>query len=300
MQKSIVFGANGYLGRHLVHFLNQHNHQVLSTGSNHQSIDNHQNYIQADTTNQTDIENINFDVDYIFVFVGLTGTSAGFDQYRQFTETNEISLLNILIHHRKSNSKARIVFPSSRLVYKGLTDVFLEEEAEKEALTVYAQNKLSCENYLRMYAHNFNINHTIFRICVPYGNTLSNDYSYGTIGFFLNKAKKKENITLYGEGNVKRTFTHVEDICESIIKTLSSPKSVNNTYNIGSKDNLSLLETAKLIADKYDIGIDFIKWPESALKIESGDTLFSDKKILNDTNYQYKHTLKNWINQLTI
>ena len=44
------------------------------------------------------------------------------------------------------------------------------------------------------------------------------NYSYGTIGFFLSKAMKKENINMYGDGELKRTFTHVYDICNSTIK----------------------------------------------------------------------------------
>ena len=297
MQKSIVFGANGYLGRHLVHFLNQHQHEVIPSGNNPKSVDQHPNYLQANLSHLTEVEKIDFNVDFIFVFAGLTGTSIGFDQYEAFIKANELSLLNILSHHAKSNSKARIIFPSSRLVYKGMEGTLLKESDEKEALTVYAQNKLSCEGYLKMFANQYNIDYTVFRICVPYGNIFSNNYSYGTIGFFLDKATQKQNITLYGKGEVKRTFTHVEDICASIIATLDSEKSIKNTYNIGSPDNLSLAEAAQLIATCYHTGVDFINWPEEALKIESGDTLFSDEKLVNDTGYQYKHTLTKWINQ---
>ncbi len=297
MQKSIVFGANGYLGRHLVHFL-QNLHQVTPLGKSHQSIDDYENYKSVDIADFNQVSKIDFDVDYIFVFAGLTGTNVGFDKYDDFIKSNEIGLLNILKHHVNTKSKARIIFPSTRLIYKGIENTFLKEEDEKEALTIYAQNKLSCENYLKMYANNFGVDYTIFRICVPYGNLLSKDYSYGTIGFFLNKASKNENITLFGKGEVKRTFTHVEDICSSVIKTLNFKASINTIFNIGSNDNLSLLEAAKLFSDKYQVNIDFVDWPKEALKIESGDTLFDDKKIITLTNYQYQHSLNEWIKTL--
>jgi UDP-glucose 4-epimerase len=298
MQKSIVFGANGYLGRHLIHFLEKNEHQVTASGNSTKSIDNIASYIKADISIQSDVETIDFNVDYIFVFAGLTGTNAAFDEPDKFIDANEKGLLNILNHHRNTNSQARIIFPSTRLVYKGVDNVFLNEEAEKEALTIYAQNKLSCESYLAMYASNFNVNYTTFRICVPYGNIFSDDYSYGTIGFFLNKAKNKQNITLYGKGEVKRTFTHVEDICEIIIKTINDSKSKNNTYNIGGTDNLSLFEVAKLVSSKYNVGIDFVEWPEAALKIESGDTIFDDRKIQKEIRYNYKNNLINWMKNI--
>jgi len=204
-------------------------------------------------------------------------------------------LLNILEIHHQQKSKARIIFPSTRLVYKGIKDESLSENAEKEALTIYAQNKLSCENYLKMYQNYFGINHTIFRICVPYGNLIDNSYSYGTLGFFLNKAKNNENITLFGNGSQKRTFTHVADIINTIFLTIKLSSTKNNVYNIGSNDNLSLSEVANLVANKNGVKVAYLAWPEEALKIESGDTIFNDKKLISTINYTYKNSLTKWI-----
>lgn len=298
MKKVIVFGANGYIGRHLVYFLNQQNFDVLSSDIASSSIDNIKNYQSIDITSMKSIQALDFEVDYIFCFGGLTGTNVGFDQYQKFIEVNELGLLNILTHHKNSKSTARIVFPSTRLVYKGEKDIFLKEDSPKEALTIYAQNKLSCEAYLEQYATNFNIDYTTFRICVPYGNVFDDKFSYGTVGFFFNKAKNNENITLFGEGELRRTFTHVEDICLSILETIQSPKSINSVYNIGSRDNLSLLEVANLFAEKYRVKIEFSEWPTQALKVESGDTIFDDEKLQQTTSYQYKHAIKNWIGSL--
>ena len=48
----------------------------------------------------------------------------------------------------------------------------------------------------------FHSHFTIFRICVPYGNLIDELYSYGTIGFFINRAMKGQNITIYGDGSL--------------------------------------------------------------------------------------------------
>ncbi|OFY91460.1 MAG: hypothetical protein A3K10_10715 [Bacteroidetes bacterium RIFCSPLOWO2_12_FULL_31_6] len=298
MKKSIVFGANGYIGRHLVYYLSKQKQTVIPSDISAKSIDHHQNYTPIDITNLNQVIQLDFDVDYIYCFGGLTGTNVGFDKYKDFVEVNEIGLLNVLTHHKNSNSKARIVFPSTRLVYKGQKDVFLTEEAPKEALTIYAQNKLSCEEYLKQYATNFNVDYTVFRIGVPYGNVFDKNFSYGTVGFFYNKAKNNENITLFGKGELRRTFTHVEDICSAIIETLKTADSKNTIFNIGSNDNLSLLEVAKLFAAKFKVSINFSEWPESALKVESGDTIFDDTKIKKAIPYHCKNAINNWIENL--
>ncbi len=295
MKTAIVFGANGYLGRHIAHYLNQHKIKFIPSDFAAKSVDNYTNYLQIDITKKIQLKQLDFKVDFIFLFAGLTGTNIGFEQYEKFINVNENGLLNILQTHHQQKSKARIIFPSTRLVYKGKKDKFLSENSEKEALTIYAQNKLSCENYLKMYQNFFNIDYTIFRICVPYGNLIDNSYSYGTLGFFLNKAKNNENITLFGDGNQKRTFTHVADIIAIIFLTIKLSSTKNNIYNIGSNDNLSLLEVANLVAKKNGVKTTFLTWPKEALKIESGDTIFNDKKLISTINYTYKNSLTEWI-----
>jgi len=296
MPKSIVFGANGYLGRHLVYSLIKKEHDVLPVGKEEKSVDEIENYLQVDITDKNQIEHINFDVDFIFVFAGLSGTKNGFDRYQDFINVNVIGLLNILDHIVKTKSKAKLIFPSTRLVYKGKKDAYLLEDDIKECKTIYAQNKLSCESILKMYANFFKVNYLVFRICVVYGNRFDDNYSYGTIGFFLNKAMKGEDIVLYGSGEPKRTFTHIEDVTSVILESLENRDMINQIFNIGSFDNTDLNEVANLIANKFKVGVNFIPWPKEAIKLESGDTMFDDSKLQGKLNYEYKYSLKDWIN----
>ena len=54
------------------------------------------------------------------------------------------------------------------------------------------------------------------------------------------KAKNNEDITLYGKGEVRRTFTHVEDICLSILEVLEK-QTVVNSITINSLSNSNVL-----------------------------------------------------------
>ncbi len=293
MKKAILFGANGYLGRHIAYFLKKNCIEFIPTDIAETSIDNYSNYQRIDVTKKNDLQQLNFNVDYVFAFAGLTGTKSSPEIIEKFTQVNEQGLTNV-IESCKNVKNIRIVFPSTRLVYKGVENTLLKEDSEKESKTIYAQNKLACEQLLIT----SNIDYTIFRICVPYGNLIDEAYSYGTIGFFINKAKNNENITLFGNGKQKRTFTHVSDIAQSIIESIKLDATINDVYNIGSNDALSLLEVANLVALKYTVDVEFIDWPEEALKIESGDTIFDDEKLRKKTNYKYKHSLKKWISEI--
>lgn len=287
MSTSIVIGSNGYIGHNLTYYLRSLNEEVYCFDIQDKSINDSDNYNQLDITDYNKVCELNLNVDYIYLFAGLTGTSQGFDSYGKYIDINEKGLLNILTRMKESGSQARIVFPSTRLVYKGKQNTLLKEDAEKETNTIYALNKLTCEYILAMYQKAFGIQYTIFRICVPYGSLIKSKISYGTLGFFLQKAKNQQNIELYGDGLLRRTFTHVADICSRIYSAIQYEESNGKTYNIGG-ENLSLLDVASEIAKKHSVKVVFTEWPKLTLQIESGDTIFDSEdldKLLNKGDY---------------
>ena len=271
-----VIGANGFIGKHLVYYI--HNKGCTSIDC-YDVVSSAElpNYHCVDLTDREAVETINLDVDFIFMFAGLTGTYAGFDAYEKYISINEIALLNLLDAIRKSEYRPKVIFPSTRLVYKGY-DKPLKEKDEKESKTIYAANKIACEGYLQAYHDSFDIPYTVFRICIPYGNLLTSDYSFGTVGFFIKQAKAGNDITLYGGGTIKRTFTHMEDLCYQIVEGAMKKESEGQIYNIGG-ETLSLRRAAEIVAAKFGTNVVDVPWPERDLRIESDHTFFDDTKI---------------------
>ena len=284
MYSSAIIGSNGYIGKHLSFYLQQMG--VVPMCYDIQDADA-ENYKQVDITNKESVKHIDLNVDIIYMFAGLTGTYAGFDKYESYVAINEIGLLNLLDAIRVSEYRPKVVFPSTRLVYKGV-DKPLKEEDKKETKTLYAINKQACEGILYAYNKSFDIPYTVFRICIPYGNMLSTDYSFGTIGFFIKQAKAGNDITLYGGGNIKRTFTHMEDLCYQIVMGAMSEESNGEIYNVGGQ-TLSLREAAEIVAKKFGTNIVAVDWPEKDLRLESDHTYFDDTKIRSLLNFgEYK------------
>ncbi|MFQ3598825.1 MAG: NAD-dependent epimerase/dehydratase family protein [Chloroherpetonaceae bacterium] len=300
--KAIVIGSNGYIARHLVRALIERSIEVLPCGQNAVSVDNHPAYLQLDLTDAQSIEQLDFNADAVFLFAGLTGTAVGFTKYEDYVRVNQIGLLHVLDAIRRKNPSIKIVFPSSRLVYKGIKDLPLVESSEKEFKTLYALTKFAGEATLDMYRNAFGLNYTIYRICVPYGNLLGGGYSYGTIGFMLGKAMKGEAITLFGDGGQKRTFTHVADICSAILDTAFLDISNHQTFNIGG-ETFSLKQAASLIAQKYGVEVLYKEWNALDLAIESGDTIFESSKldalldVLSKTPRRYR--FQDWLKTLS-
>ena len=275
MSKCAIIGSKGYIGKHLEYYLKQKKNDVVC----YDVVESEDvNYHRCDLTDFESVRRIiDLKVDYIFMFAGLTGTYVGFDKANIFVNVNEMGLINLLNCIRESKNRPKIIFPSTRLIYKG-ADKALKEDDEKETKTIYAVNKIACENLLYAYRQNFDIPYTIFRICVPFGNMFSDDYSFGTIGFFIRQASNDRRITLYGDGSIKRTFTSMHDLCKQIVEVGMERVSDGEIYNIGGH-TYSLRNAAEIIASYYKAEISFISWPERDLKMESGSTYFDSSKI---------------------
>lgn len=292
--KYAIIGGNGYIGKHLSYYLEKH--KGFAPFVYDVQNEDKPNYKKIDITSPESVAKIDLDVDYIFMFAGLTGTYAGFDKFQIYNSINEIGLINLLDAIRKSPYRPKVVFPSTRLVYKGY-DKPLKEDDEKETKTIYAVNKVACEGLLYAYKQSFDIPYAVFRICIPYGNLLSTDYSFGTVGFFIKQASSGKDITLYGGGNIKRTFTHMEDLCYQVVEGAFNPNSNGEIYNIGG-ETYSLREAAEIIAAKFGTNVVDVPWPEKDLRIESDHTYFDDTKIRSLLNFGKYKNLKEFSEDL--
>lgn len=296
MKKVAIIGANSYIARNVLLKLKRKGYEIHLYDNAETQVDGEENYTSINILSKESVKNIDFICDVVFMFVGKTGSVKGFDDFTTFININEVALLNILNEYKRQHSNAKIIFPSTRLVYKG-KEGKLSETSEKEFKTIYAINKYACETYLEQYHRVYGINYCIFRICVPYGTMIPNASSVGTAEFMLSKASKGENISLYGDGSVRRTLTHMEDLCNILIEGAFSDKCLNDTFNIGGED-YSLKEMAELIAKKYNVGVDYVEWPDLALKIESGDTVFDDTKLQRAIGNTINHKFNNWVKRL--
>ncbi len=296
--KVVVFGANGYVGQHVVAYLVEElGHDV--TGLDLQDAfkgDHKIKYQRADITDKTQMDTLPVNYDFIYFFAGLTGTEITFDKYEKYIDVNEKGLLNLLDRIRHSDARPKIIFPSTRLVYKGVEGARLNEQAEKKIKSLYASTKYNGELYLEMYRNLYGIDYSVFRVSVPYGNTLSTPWSYGTLSAFIQQAMNNRVITLYGDGSLTRTFTHITDVCRQMILAGEQKETGGECYNVDG-EAFSLKEVAEVVIQKYGGDIQCIDWPGKSLALESGHTVFDCSKIQAVLPQTLTHSLAAWVNE---
>ena len=77
-----------------------------------------------------------------------------------------------------------------------------------------------------------------------YGPLQSNDF---VITRFINQAVNNKDLTINGDGTQTRTFLYVDDNVDFITKLLDTSSCINDTVNIGSSEQITIINLAKLI-----------------------------------------------------
>ena len=303
-KRAIVLGANGFLGKNLCFFLLNAEYEIIAVGRQVDFVlkqylsKTNLHYIKADLNNLNQVKDIPFAwADVIYMMAGKNGTIDGFENYDDYVKSNDLSLLNVLAIYREKKAMGRIVYPSTRLVYQG-SDQPLTENDSKNPKTVYAINKLACEQYLQACGALYKLPFTVMRISVPFGSLVPSQYSYGTIGTLLNQAMNARQITVFGDGLQKRTFIHTEDLCHIFEAIWKVKKTSGEIFNIGGSDHLSMIQVAHYFSAQFSALVTYRDWPADYWAIESGSTELNDQKLQTVCKYKYSHTLQDYVAKL--
>jgi UDP-glucose 4-epimerase len=300
LHKILITGANGYLGAHLAARLMDSGHDVLLSDRAPKSKFNYSNYIQEDLQNPINLGKLLKDVKIVFFFTGKTGAAdESFNNPKDFIVGNEVTLTNLLQYVKGLSDKPKMIFPSTRLLYKGLDASQLSEDSELEAKTVYAVNKLACENYLDLYQRCFDIDYLIFRISLPYGSFIDNmKASHGVMSFLIENAQQSKPLKMFGDGMQIGSFIHVSDLVDIILKGALNESIKNEIFNVGGHDNLTMKKVMFEIASKFKVKVEQVDWPKLSGCVEHGDLILNSSKLEKATNFTYRYRFVQWLKNL--
>lgn len=273
----VIIGSNSGLAKYFINYMSSKNIEINGYDIQDKSFNQNINYQKIDFTDKKNIEKINFNCDAVYIFSGLTGPEISMKNYSDFIRVNVILLMDILDTIIKSGFKCKVIYPSSRLVYIDQDEV-LTEKTPLSSKSVYGLSKIFAENILEFYNRNFGIQYTIYRIGIPFNDINNTDDSdFGIFAKLIRQAKNNQ-ITLYGNGNSLRTFTHINDICELFFKSLTNDYICNQTFNIGGHI-YSLLEVSKAIQRRTECDICFMEWPEESKMVEVKNGSLSSERL---------------------
>lgn len=150
-----------------------------------------------------------------------------------YVDSNVVGFLNILEGCRATLPK-HLVFASTSSVYGNHNNLpFNVHEAATHPITLYAATKLANEGMAHSYAHLFGIPSTGFRFFTVYGPWGRPDMA---LFKFTDAILKGQPIDVYGEGQMQRDFTYVDDIVDGLVAALDRPPTANPAWDAQSPD----------------------------------------------------------------
>lgn len=165
------------------------------------------------------------------------GVRYSLENPKAYVDANLVGSWNVL-ELAKACEVKHLMLASTSSVYGANDKVpFAESDKTDEPLTLYAATKKAMEAMAHSYAHLWKIPTTAFRFFTVYGPWGRPDMA---LFKFVDAIEKGEPIDVYGEGNMRRDFTYVEDLVEAIVRLVPvAPSEDNRVATEGVTDTLS-------------------------------------------------------------
>jgi UDP-glucose 4-epimerase len=253
MPNSLVTGAAGFLGSHLVNDLISLGHSVVAlddlSGGFKDNIPPTAEFFLGSVCDHNLVNVLfkRYHFDHVFHLAAYA--AEGLSHFiRRYNYTNNLIGSVNLINASINNSVKCFVFTSSIAVY-GVGQLPLLEDTVPRPEDPYGIAKLAVEQDLRVAHDMFKLNYIIFRPHNVYGERQNiGDRYRNVVGIFMNQILKHEPLTIFGDGEQTRAFTYVSDVTPVIARSVDNPKAYGEIFNIGADVPYAVNELARTIS----------------------------------------------------
>ncbi len=284
MIKVLVTGGCGFIGSNFINFIldNYDNYFILNIDDLYypanENFIKYKNNINKYKFIKANINNQNFlyycldyyKIDYVIHFAAQTHVDNSFVNSIRFTEDNILGTHNLLEAIRIYNKLKLYIHISTDEVYGevSINDDKLYEKSILNPTNPYAATKASAEFLVKSYNYSFKLPFIIIRMNNVYG---CNQYPEKLIPKFITSLLSNRKMTIHGKGNTIRSFIHTTDVSKGIMTIMNSymednRRNVNKIYNIGSNNEYSVMEIAKLLLleikgkeEKFEDWIEYVE-----------------------------------------
>jgi len=177
------------------------------------------------------------------------------------------------------------------IVYAGTSSVHGDVTDNPYTLTKYFGEKI-----IETYCRHYEVNAAVTRFYNVYGNPNTYQDDYGLVmTIFEKQYRNGEKLTVTGDGEQRRDFTHVEDICDGFIlagKRLISGKMTGyNEFELGTGHNYSINELAKM----FGRDIKYIPARDGEMR----ETLANNSRAKGILNWFPEDRLQEYVDSIT-
>jgi UDP-glucose 4-epimerase len=258
---ALITGGAGFIGSHLAEALLAHGDNVfvlddLSTGSMENIVHLKGRagfeYFIDTVENEGLLAELIDRSDVVFHFAAAVGVKLIVEQPVRTIETNVHGTEVVLKHANKK--KKLVVIASTSEVYGKSEDVPFREDSDlvmgptPKHRWAYACSKAIDEFLALAYWKERQLPVIVVRFFNTVGPRQTGQYGM-VIPNFVRQALAGEAITVFGDGTQSRSFTHVADVVQALLKLVKEPKAVGQVINIGNTGEISIQKLAERVRE---------------------------------------------------
>nr|WP_320148027.1 NAD-dependent 4,6-dehydratase LegB [uncultured Anaeromusa sp.] len=292
-KKVLVTGADGFIGSHLTEALVRAGADVRafvlynsfnSWGWLDQSpkeVKSNLDIFTGDIRDPHGVKKAMGNCDMVFHLAALIAIPYSYHSPDTYVDTNVKGTLNVVQAARELGVE-KVVHTSTSEVYGTARFVPITEEHPLQGQSPYSASKIGADQIAMSFYNSFNTPVSIIRPFNTYGPRQSARAVIPTI--ITQIANGKRRIKL-GSISPTRDFNYVKDTVKGFLAVAASEKAIGEVINIGSDYEISIGDTAKLIAETMGLEIE-IETEEIRLRPEKSEVerLWADnqkaKKLL--------------------
>ncbi|WP_294646223.1 NAD-dependent epimerase/dehydratase family protein [uncultured Aureimonas sp.] len=247
-----IFGANGFIGRHLVRRLAGGPERVRAV-SRHidpafaASLPADVEVVQADLGDDLAMASALTD---LRVVVQLISTSSPGLQNRYAVSDirdNVVPQVSFLEACVAANVERYVFLSSGGTVYGQPQTLPIPETHEAKPLSSHGMTKLVVEQYIGMYGRLHDLDSVILRVANPFGPGQRFRKGQGLIPALLQRHAQGLPVRIINGGEAIRDFLYIDDLADAVALSLTAPAAAGRTINIGSGEGRRIMDVIEAV-----------------------------------------------------
>jgi UDP-glucose 4-epimerase len=246
-----VFGANSFIGRHIVRSLRGDGVPVIAFGRRFP--DDFWHFVGDDVevriidfNNQLEVLASLQNISHVVQLINTSNPAAGNKRLVSDLQYNVIPHVEFIESCIEGAVKNFVFISSGGTVYGDASVNPIPETHPADPLNSYAMAKKVVEQYLAMLARGTDMGYTILRLANPFGPGQLNLKGQGLIPTILQRHQSGLPLSIFGDGQSQRDYVYIDDVVEAVKATLSHGRS-QEVLNIGSGQGRTILQVVEAI-----------------------------------------------------